>query len=107
MVVNSKAEQPKLKTAFIDASKGKFVQYETTHINAKGKQITVLFNLKPLFDDDANVIAVIPEGRLIQDIADVRKRLQEKNEKLQQFAALAFHDLKEPLRMVKKIYAVT
>ena len=76
-------------------------------VTTKGKQIIALFNLKPLFDDDANVTAIIPEGRLIQDIADERKRLQEKNEELPQFAALAFHDLKEPLRMIKKIYAVT
>ena len=63
-------------------------------VTTKGKQIIALFNLKPLFDDDANVIAIIPEERLIQDIADVRKRLQEKNEELQQFAVLAFNDLK-------------
>ena len=47
-------------------------------VTTKGKQIIALFNLKPLFDDDVNVTAILPEGRLIQDIADERKRLQEK-----------------------------
>ena len=98
---HSKTEQVRLQVAFSEAKTGRLVQYETTHINAEGKQITILFNLKPLFDDDENVIAIISEGRPIQDIADARKRLNEKNEELQQFAALASHDLKEPLRMIK------
>ncbi len=98
---HSKEEQRKLKTAFEDACAGKLIQYETTHINAEGKLVTILFNLKPLVDDDGEVIAVISEGRAIQDIADARKRLLEKNDELQQFAGLASHDLKEPLRMIK------
>ena len=98
---HSKEEQEKLKAAFNEAAKGNFIQYETTHINAQGKLISIIFNLKPLFDDEGKVIAIISEGRPIQDIADARKRLLQKNDELQQFAWLASHDLKEPLRMVK------
>ncbi|MCY7292714.1 MAG: PAS domain S-box protein, partial [Ferruginibacter sp.] len=66
---HSKEEQEKLKVAFNEAVKGKFIQYEATHVNADGKFVTIIFNLKPLFDDEGKVMAVIPEGRPIQDIA--------------------------------------
>lgn len=56
---HSKVEQLKLKTAFTNACQWKFMQYETIHINAAGKEITIVFNLKPLFDEDKNVIALI------------------------------------------------
>ncbi len=98
---HSKQEQKNVKAAFDDAVAGSFKQYETTHVNADGKFVAIIFNLKPLFDDDGKVIAVISEGRPIQDMANARKRLLQKNDELQQFAWLASHDLKEPLRMVR------
>lgn len=92
--------QQKLQGKIERAAKGEFLEYELEIESSNGKPLTILFNLKPLFDDDGKVIAIVSEGRPIQEIVDARKALLEKNVELEQFAFIASHDLKEPLRMV-------
>lgn len=88
-----------LKENIKRAAKGEFIQYEV-EVLGKDSTVTIHFNLKPLFDDQGKVIAIIPEGRPIQDIVEARKALEMKNQELERFAHIASHDLKEPLRMV-------
>ena len=92
------------KHLFIDAmakaSTGEFAQCELEIFGADNNKLAILFNLKPLLDNDKKVFAIISEGRPIQDIADARTSLIQKNEELKEFSAIASHDLKEPLRMV-------
>lgn len=92
--------QEQLRLAVARAAQGEFVQYEVAVWDKDKNPVTILFNLKPLLDKEGKVWAIIPEGRLIQDIVDARKSLQEKNQELERFASVASHDLKEPLRMV-------
>lgn len=92
--------QRQLQNAVEKAGKGEFIQYEVQVWDKYKNPVTVLFNLKPLLDEYGQVVAIIPEGRLIQDIIDIRKSLEEKNHELERFASVASHDLKEPLRMV-------
>ncbi len=92
--------QLQLKEAVANASKGKFVEYEAEILGANDAKLTILFNLKPIFDNSNNLIAILSEGRPIQEIADARKSLLFKNEELREFSAIASHDLKEPLRMI-------
>lgn len=89
-----------LKANFEKVLLGEWVEYEVAVWDANKNPQTILFNMKPLFDENSKVIAVIPEGRLIEELIDIRKALTQKNVELEQFASVASHDLKEPLRMI-------
>lgn len=90
----------KLKGKIYRAAQGESLQYELEIHNRDGVPMVILFNLKPLFDEDGKVSAIISEGRPIQDIVDARRALLQKNTELEEFAFMASHDLREPLRMV-------
>ncbi len=97
-----KDEQTKteLQQAIAKAAEGESVVYEVEVLGLNKQIITILFSLKPLFDANGKVVAIIPEGRPIDEIVQARHLLEQKNEELEQFASIAAHDLKEPLRMV-------
>ncbi|MFC4263184.1 ATP-binding protein [Ferruginibacter yonginensis] len=96
----NEATKTQLKANFDKVLLGQWVEYEVAVWDANKNPQTILFNMKPLFDENNNVIAVIPEGRLIEEFVQIRKALTHKNAELEQFASVASHDLKEPLRMI-------
>ncbi|MCH7403302.1 PAS domain S-box protein [Belliella kenyensis] len=66
--------QEELKRNFQIALSGKSVEYEVEVWVAGKTAISILFSLKPIFDDYNNVVYVIPEGRAIQEIIETRNR---------------------------------
>jgi PAS domain S-box-containing protein len=98
----SSETQHHLKQAIETALTGQDVKYEVAVWDKAKNPVTILFNLKPLKDLDGKVLAVIPEGTPIQDIVDARTALITSNQELEDFASVAAHDLKEPLRAISQ-----
>ncbi|UJP66989.1 PAS domain S-box protein [Mongoliitalea daihaiensis] len=66
--------QEELKANFQKALAGEAVEYEVAVWIANHTPITILFTLKPIFDDKGKVIYIIPEGRPVQELVDARRR---------------------------------
>jgi PAS domain S-box-containing protein len=81
------------------AAAGEFVRFETKHQAVEGK-IYVDFSIRPVTDEDGNVIYLLPEGRNITELKALQEReqaLERQNERLDEFASLLSHDLRNPL----------
>ncbi|MCH8535941.1 MAG: PAS domain S-box protein, partial [Flavobacteriaceae bacterium] len=72
----SKQAQKELQINFQKALAGELVEYEVEIWSANKTPAMILFSLKPIFDDNGNVIYVIPEGRNIQDIVHDKRRFK-------------------------------
>ena len=65
-----------------------------------GERRTVLNHGKPVRDADGEVIRAVSTHIDITERREYQQKLEESNERLEQFAYAASHDLQEPLRMV-------
>ena len=72
----SKETQEELKRNFYKAVKGEMVSYEVKVWTANKISTTILFSLKPIFDEHNNVVYILPEGSPVQEIVDVRQRFK-------------------------------
>ncbi|ADR22297.1 hypothetical protein MATR_00610 [Marivirga tractuosa] len=66
--------QKELKRNFQKAVGGETVSYEVEVWLSNKTPITILFSMKPIFDEFGKVIYVLPEGSPIQEIVDARRK---------------------------------
>ena len=71
--ISSQTRQ-ELKGYFQKAVSGEAVSYEVEVWVANKTPITILFSLKPVFNQSGNVIYVVPEGRPVQEIVNARRK---------------------------------
>ncbi len=64
---HSPEQQEQLRDAVKAAAQGEFVSFEATHITSEGKLICIDFSIKPVKDDNGNVVLLLPEGHDITE----------------------------------------
>jgi len=80
---HSEEEQEKVKAAIKKAAEGEFVRDETYYITAEGKRMDIDYSVKPLMNDQGEVIMLVPEGRDITDLKQSERELMELNDQLE------------------------
>jgi PAS domain S-box-containing protein len=78
---HSREPQDKLRKAIKEAAAGKFVRFEAMHPTVDGDNIYANFSMKPILDEDGNVVFLIAEGRDITEHKKIEKTLRENEKK--------------------------
>ena len=68
--------QVQLRGAIAAANRGEFVRYEVSVQGANQQMITIDFSLRPVFDDQGQVVLLIPEGRDLTQRKQMEEELQ-------------------------------
>jgi PAS domain S-box-containing protein len=88
---HSEEMQDRLRDAIKTAAAGEFVRFEATHPNAADNGIHhVDFSLKPLKNEDGQVVFLIPEGRDVTDQKRAEAALHESRETIRSHIEGAF-----------------
>ena len=98
--------QQRVKDGIKAAAHGKLVRFEAEHIGKDGERIDIDFSLKPVLNEQGEVVLIIPEGR---DITE-RKQAEENSRRMQlesahmmrinimgEMASGMAHELNQPL----------
>jgi PAS domain S-box-containing protein len=81
---HSNEHSARLRNAIHSASNGNFERFEVTHLSKHNVIHYVDFSLKPVLDDQNQVILIIPEGRDVTDLKRSERERQALTAKLQQ-----------------------
>ncbi len=73
---HSEELQQRLKRGIERASKGEVVRFEVTHCGEGGDMVAVDFSLRPVYDEEDEVVGLIAEGRNIDGLKEIEEELR-------------------------------
>ncbi len=103
---HSQQLQQRVRDGIMTAAQGKLVRFEAEHIGKDGERIDIDFSMKPVLNEQGEVILVIPEGRDITErkLAEenARRMLQESAHMMRvnimgEMASGMAHEVNQPL----------
>jgi PAS domain S-box-containing protein len=69
--------QKLVREGIASAAAGHFVRFQADHVASTGAVMHVDFSLQPVYDEDGNVVLLIPEGRDVTELKDAQEKLRE------------------------------
>jgi len=79
------------------AADGEYVEYDTAFSDASGQTHSVVGAVRPVTDDNGAVRSLIVSARNVTGRRERQRDLEQQNQRLEEFAEVLTHDLRNPL----------
>ena len=95
-----------LKEGIVEAARGKLVRFEGEHLGKDGQRIVIDFSLKPVLNEQSEIVLIIPEGRDITErvlAEEAAQRMQQESAHVMRLSTMGemasgmAHELNQPL----------
>ena len=93
--------QDRLRGWIERAAGGEYVRFEATHVLDDGEEVPVEGVVRPVRDETGAVVSLIIEGHDVSERREYARQLERQNERLERFAGVVSHDLRNPLNIAQ------
>ncbi|GAB3313307.1 hypothetical protein GCM10027355_05500 [Haloplanus salinarum] len=88
------------------AADGEYVEFEADHVDSGTENRSVSGTIRPVTDESGTVVSLIVSARDITERREHERALSRRNERLDEFASVVSHDLRNPLNVASGHLAV-
>jgi PAS domain S-box-containing protein len=97
---DDEATRERLRELVDRAAAGELVRTEV-EVHGPERIAPTDFSIKPVFDEDGEVVLLVPEARDITELKRRERELERQKERLEEFASVVSHDLRNPLTVAQ------